>query len=155
MIAHFKEGNILSEFEINTLLNNGLIQQALYAFAFLFATWFAGRCAVVTNESGNANLFSKIVITGFGLSSIYYVNLQFTYVDFHIRNYAHSLYNLKASGADISSRGESAIEIFGAGNASEIPGMSLLPSDPIGIIFIASLTLIILSAIWMGGSNND
>ena len=52
-------------------------------------------------------------------------------------------------------RGESAIEIFGAGNASEIPGMSLLPSDPIGIIFIASLTLIILSAIWMGGSNND
>ena len=145
----------MSEFEINTLLNNGLIQQALYAFAFLFATWFAGRCAVVTNESGNANLFSKIVITGFGLSSIYYVNLQFTYVDFHIRNYAHSLYNLRESGAEISSRGESAIEIFGAGNASEIPGMSLIPSDPIGIIFIASLTLIILSAIWMGGSNND
>lgn len=145
----------MSEFEINTLLNNGLIQQALYAFAFLFATWFAGRCAVVTNESGNANIFSKIVITGFGLSSIYYVNLQFAYVDFHIKNYAHSLYNLKESGAAISSRGESAIEIFGRGNASEVPGMSLLPSDPIGIVFVASLTLIILSAIWMGGSNND
>ena len=145
----------MSEFEINTLLNNGLIQQALYAFAFLFATWFAGRCAVVTNESGNANIFSKIVITGFGLSSIYYVNLQFSYVDFHIKNYAHSLYNLKESGAAISSRGESAIEIFGRGNASEVPGMSLLPSDPIGIVFVASLTLIILSAIWMGGSNND
>jgi hypothetical protein len=145
----------MSEFEINTLLNNGLIQQALYAFAFLFATWFAGRCAVVTNESGNANIFSKIVITGFGLSSIYYVNLQFSYVDFHIKNYAHSLYNLKESGAAISSRGESAIEIFGRGNASEVPGMSLLPSDPIGIVFVASLTLIILSAVWMGGSNND
>tara|TARA_B100000029_G_scaffold506836_1_gene590328 strand:+ start:176 stop:613 length:438 start_codon:yes stop_codon:yes gene_type:complete len=145
----------MSEFEINTLLNNGLIQQALYAFAFLFATWFAGRCAVVTNETGNANLFSKIVISGFGLSSIYFLNLQFTYVDFHLKNYAHSLYNLKESGADISSRGDTAIELFGRGNASEVPGMSLIPADPIGIVFIASLTLIILASIWMSGSNNE
>ena len=145
----------MSEFEINTLLNNGLIQQALYAFAFLFATWFAGRCAVVTNETGNANLFSKIVISGFGLSSIYFLNLQFTYVDFHLKNYAHSLYNLKESGAEVSSRGDAAIELFGRGNASEVPGMSLIPADPIGIVFIASLTLIILASIWMSGSNNE
>lgn len=145
----------MNEFEINTLLNNGLIQQALYAFAFLFATWFAGRCAVVTNETGNANLFSKIVISGFGLSSIYFLNLQFTYVDFHLKNYAHSLYNLKESGAEISSRGDTAIELFGRGNASEVPGMSLIPADPIGIVFIASLTLIILASIWMSGSNNE
>ncbi len=145
----------MNEFEINTLLNNGLIQQALYAFAFLFATWFAGRCAVVTNETGNANLFSKIVISGFGLSSIYFLNLQFTYVDFHLKNYAHSLHNLKESGAEISSRGDTAIELFGRGNASEVPGMSLIPADPIGIVFIASLTLIILASIWMSGSNNE
>lgn len=145
----------MNEFEINTLLNNGLIQQALYAFAFLFATWFAGRCAVVTNETGNANLFSKIVISGFGLSSIYFLNLQFTYVDFHLKNYAHSLYNLKESGAEVSSRGDTAIELFGRGNASEVPGMSLIPADPIGIVFIASLTLIILASIWMSGSNNE
>ena len=110
---------------------------------------------MVTNETGNANLFSKIVISGFGLSSIYFLNLQFTYVDFHLKNYAHSLYNLKESGADISSRGDTAIELFGRGNASEVPGMSLIPADPIGIVFIASLTLIILASIWMSGSNNE
>ena len=145
----------MSEFEINTLLNNGLIQQALYAFAFLFATWFAGSCAVVSNESGNANLISKIIISGFGLSSIWFLNLQFTYVDFHLKGYAHALHNLKESGAKISTRGESAIELFGRGNASDVPGLNIIPADPIGIVFIASLTLIILSAIWMGGSNND
>ena len=145
----------MSEFEINTLLNNGLIQQALYAFAFLFATWFAGRCAVVTNESGNANIISKIAISGFGLSSIWFLNLQFNYVDFHLKGYAHALYNLKESGAEISTRGESAIELFGRGNASDVPGLSIIPADPVAIVFIASLTLIILSIIWMGGSNND
>ena len=145
----------MSEFEINTLLNNGLIQQALYAFAFLFATWFAGSCAVVSNESGNANLISKIIISGFGLSSIWFLNLQFTYVDFHLKGYAHALHELKESGAEISTRGESAIELFGRGNASDVPGLNIIPADPIGIVFIASLTLIILSTIWMGGSNND
>ena len=102
------EGN-MSEFEIQTVLNNSLIQQALYMFAFLFATWFAGRCAVVTNESGNSNIISKIVITAFALSSIYYVNFQVVWIDLHIRNYGHSLAVLKESGADISASAQACL----------------------------------------------
>ena len=67
----------MNEFEIQIVLNNSLIQQALYMFAFLFSTWFAGRCAVVTQEKGNANMLSKVVISAFALSSIYYVNCRF------------------------------------------------------------------------------
>ena len=52
----------MSEFEIQTVLNNSLIQQSLFMFAFLFAAWFSGRAAVVSNETGNANIISKIVI---------------------------------------------------------------------------------------------
>ena len=66
----------MSEFEIQTVLNNSLIQQSLFMFAFLFAAWFSGRAAVVSNETGNANIISKIVITAFALSSIFYINLQ-------------------------------------------------------------------------------
>jgi len=144
----------MSEFEIQTVLNNSLIQQALYMFAFLFATWFAGRCAVVTNESGNSNIISKIVITAFALSSIYYVNFQVVWIDLHIKNYGHELAVLKESGADISARAEAAIELFGA-SASDVPTLGLIPENPIAIIFILSITLILLSGIWMNGSNDQ
>jgi len=144
----------MGEVEITNIVQNGLINQALYLFAFAFLTWFAGRAAIVTNESGNANIFSKIVITAFGLSSIYYLNLQFAYVEWHLRGFGHSLAVLKESGGEISNRGIANIDLFG-GSANEVPDMNLIPSDPIALILIGSLTLIMLSAIWMNGSNND
>ncbi len=144
----------MSEFEIQTVLSNSLIQQALYMFAFLFSTWFAGRCAVVTNEQGNSNLASKILISAFALSSIYYVNFQICWIDLHIKNYGHSLAALKASGTELSARAESAIELFGA-NASEVPTLGMIPDNPVAIIFVISITLIILTGIWTGGSNQD
>ena len=141
----------MSEFEIQTVLNNSLIQQSLFMFAFLFSAWFSGRAAVVSNESGNANIISKIVITAFALSSIFYINLQVCYIDLHVNNYGHSLAVLKESGVDISARAEAAIEFFGS-SASEVPMLGFIPESPIAIIFILSITLILLSGIWVSGN---
>ncbi len=144
----------MTEFEIQTVLSNQLITAALYMFAFLFATWFAGRCAVVTNEQGNANLVSKILISAFALSSIYYVNYQVCFIDLYIAQYGHSLAVLQQSGVELSGRALSAIEFTG-GSASDVPQLSLIPANPIAIIFVLSITLILLTGIWTSNSSND
>ena len=143
----------MNEFEIQTVLNNSLIQQALYMFAILFSTWFAGRCAVVTQEKGNANMLSKVVIGAFALSSIYYVNWQICWIDLHIKNYGHSLAALKASGAELTARAEAAIEF--TGGSLEVPTLTLIPQNPIAIVFVISITLILLSGIWMSNSDKN
>ena len=102
----------------------------------------------------NKKVNISIVITAFALSSIYYVNFQVVWIDLHIRNYGHSLAVLKESGADISARAQAAIELFGA-NASDVPTLGLIPENSIAIIFILSITLILLSGIWMNGSNDQ
>ena len=143
----------MNESEIYQLMFSGLTVSGLFLIGFSFLTWFAGRCAVVTNESGNANIVSKILISAFALSSLWYVNLQFSYVALHINSASHSMAVLKDSGVDISARSSQLIDTFG-GSSSEVPRLSLI-NEPIGIILVASIAIILLTAIWMGGSNND
>ncbi len=143
----------MSETEIYQLMFSGLTVSGLFLIGFSFLTWFAGRCAVVTNEAGNSNLISKIVISAFALSSLWYVNLQFSYVALHINGAAHSLAVLKDSGAEISARSEQLVGLYGA-SSQNVPSLSLV-NDPIGIVLIASIAIILLSGIWLSGSNEE
>ena len=69
----------MTENEIFQIMFAGLQTQGLFLIGFAFLTWFAGRCAVVANESGNANIVSKIVTSAFALSSLWYLNINSKY----------------------------------------------------------------------------
>ena len=114
-----------------------------------FLTWFAGRCAVVANESGNANIVSKIVTSAvFALSSLWYLNMQFSYVSLVLNNAAHNLAVLKDSGTEVS--GFWSKHLLETYNASSSPVFTIsLINEPIAIILVVSIALILLSAIWM------
>ncbi|MEC9392081.1 MAG: hypothetical protein VYE11_01015 [Pseudomonadota bacterium] len=143
----------MTENEIFQIMFAGLQTQGLFLIGFAFLTWFAGRCAVVANESGNANIVSKIVTSAFALSSLWYLNMQFSYVSLVLNNAAHNLAVLKDSGTEVSGFGQNFIETYNA-SSSQVPTISLI-NEPIAIILVVSIALILLSAIWMSDSNKE
>ena len=140
------------EFEIWSTLNSGLAMNGLFLIGFSFLAWFSGRASVIMHEKGNANLFGKIVVSAFSLTSLWYINMQFSYVSLGISNAAHSMAVLKDETGSVSARGQSLIDNFNG--STEVPTFSLI-NEPAGLILVISLALCLLSGIWMGESNND
>ena len=142
----------MSEFEIWSTLNSGLAMNGLFLIGFSFLAWFSGRASVIMHEKGNANLFGKIVVSAFSLTSLWYINMQFSYVSLWISSAAHSMAVLKDETGSVSARGQSLIDNFNG--STEVPTFSLI-NEPAGLILVISLALCLLSGIWMGESNND
>ena len=142
----------MNEFQIVSMMNSGLAMNGLFLIGFSFLAWFSGRASVIMHEKGNANLFGKIVISAFSLTSIWYINLQFAYVSLGIRGAAHSMAVLKEETGSVSARGQSLIDNFGG--STEVPTFSLI-NEPVGLVLVISLTLCLLSGIWMTNSNEN
>ena len=142
----------MSEFEIWSTLNSGLAMNGLFLIGFSFLAWFSGRASVIMHEKGNANLFGKIVVSAFSLTSLWYINMQFSYVSLGISSASHSMAVLKDETGSVSARGQSLIDNFVG--STEVPTFSLI-NEPAGLILVISLALCLLSGIWMGDSNND
>lgn len=142
----------MSEFEIWSTLNSGLAMNGLFLIGFSFLAWFSGRASVIMHEKGNANLFGKIVVSAFSLTSLWYINMQFSYVSLGISSASHSMAVLKDETGSVSARGQSLIDNFNG--STEVPTFSLI-NEPAGLILVISLALCLLSGIWMGESNND
>ena len=139
----------MSEFQIISMMNSGLAMNGLFLIGFSFLAWFSGRASVIMHEKGNANLFGKIIISAFSLTSIWYINLQFAYVSLGIRGAAHSMAVLKEETGSVSARGQSLIDNFDG--STEVPTFSLF-SEPAGLILVISLALCLLSGIWIDNS---
>ena len=139
----------MSEFQIVSMMNSGLAMNGLFLIGFSFLAWFSGRASVIMHEKGNANLFGKIVISAFSLTSVWYINMQFAYVSLGIRGAAHSMAVLKEETGSVSARGQSLIDNFEG--STEVPTFSLF-SEPAGLILVISLALCLLSGIWIDNS---
>tara|TARA_B100000459_G_scaffold82096_1_gene45903 strand:+ start:123 stop:551 length:429 start_codon:yes stop_codon:yes gene_type:complete len=142
----------MNEFQIVSMMNSGLAMNGLFLIGFSFLAWFSGRASVIMHEKGNANLFGKIVVSAFSLTSIWYINLQFAYVSLGIRGAAHSMAILKEETGSVSARGQSLIDNFDG--STEVPTFSLI-NEPVGLVLVISLTLCLLSGIWMTNSNEN
>tara|TARA_S200000501_G_scaffold146804_1_gene138599 strand:+ start:1887 stop:2330 length:444 start_codon:yes stop_codon:yes gene_type:complete len=146
------EGKNMNEFQIWSTLNSGLAMNGLFLIGFSFLAWFSGRASVIMHEKGNANLFGKIVVSAFSLSSLWYINMQFSYVALGISSASHSMAVLKEESGSISARGQSLIDFFGG--STDVPTFSLV-NEPAGLILVISIALCLLSGIWMSDSSND
>ena len=142
----------MSEFEIWSTLNSGLAMNGLFLIGFSFLAWFSGRASVIMHEKGNANLFGKIVVSAFSLSSLWYINMQFSYVALGISSASHSMAVLKEESGSVSARGQSLIDNFNG--STEVPTFSLV-NEPAGLVLVIALAMCLLSGIWMGDSNNE
>ena len=146
------EGKNMNEFQIWSTLNSGLAMNGLFLIGFSFLAWFSGRASVIMHEKGNANLFGKIVVSAFSLSSLWYINMQFSYVALGISSASHSMAVLKEESGSVSARGQSLIDNFNG--STEVPTFSLV-NEPAGLVLVIALAMCLLSGIWMGDSNNE
>ena len=142
----------MNEFQIWSTLNSGLAMNGLFLIGFSFLAWFSGRASVIMHEKGNANLFGKIVVSAFSLSSLWYINMQFSYVALGISSASHSMAVLKEESGSVSARGQSLIDNFNG--STEVPTFSLV-NEPAGLVLVVALAMCLLSGIWMGDSNNE
>ncbi|MDC0184780.1 hypothetical protein OAV10_01725 [Hyphomicrobiales bacterium] len=142
----------MNEFQIWSTLNSGLAMNGLFLIGFSFLAWFSGRASVIMHEKGNANLFGKIVVSAFSLSSLWYINMQFSYVALGISSASHSMAVLKEESGSVSARGQSLIDNFNG--STEVPTFSLV-NEPAGLVLVIALAMCLLSGIWMGDSNNE
>ena len=142
----------MNEFQIWSTLNSGLAMNGLFLIGFSYLAWFSGRASVIMHEKGNANLFGKIVVSAFSLSSLWYINMQFSYVALGISSASHSMAVLKEESGSVSARGQSLIDNFNG--STEVPTFSLV-NEPAGLVLVIALAMCLLSGIWMGDSNNE
>mgnify|MGYP001211779472 CR=1 FL=1 len=131
----------MNEFQIWSTLNSGLAVNGLFLIGFSFLAWFSGRASVIMHEKGNANLFGKIVVSAFSLSSLWYINMQFSYVALGISSASHSMAVLKEESGSISARGQSLIDFFGG--STDVPTFSRV-NEPAGLILVISIMFFFL-----------
>jgi len=108
----------------------------------------AGRAVTIAIEN-NAGIITKLVTTLFGLTAVWQFNNVLNFVPWNFAGAGHSLAVLKNSGTDLSARSEAFVNMTGS-SAAEVPQFSLIPSDPIVLVFILSALYLVVGRLWVG-----
>lgn len=138
----------MNEVEIYNNLNNSLIATGLFFIGWSFLVWVAGRAVTIAIEN-NAGIITKLVTTLFGLTAVWQFNNVLNFVPWNFAGAGHSLAVLKNSGTDLSARSEAFVNMTGS-SAAEVPQFSLIPSDPIVLVFILSALYLVVGRLWVG-----
>ena len=130
----------MDQFQIGMLYNGLFTSNAIFAGVFIFLLWMMFRGANQSNERG-ANLIQKILGSVVSLCVIAFNLNMFSQVFANVNNYAYSLSQLD----EISEAGQAFVN---ANGATEVITPSIIPGDPISIVFCAIITLTLLATIW-------
>ena len=140
----------MNEIEIFSSLNSTLTATGLFAIAWAFLVWVAGRAVTIAIEN-NAGMLTKIVTTLFGLSALWQFNFTFAYIPWSFGTAAHSLAVLKSNGTELSLNREAFLNGFpGEVSATAAPVFTVIPSDPFYLVFILSALYLVVGRLWIG-----
>ena len=131
----------MNEYEIYSVMNSGLIANAIYSAGIFFLLWVAFRAANQVRAEGSSlvikslvSLFSLgIILNGLVVNSIL-VNL--------LQNTAYALSQLDT----ISAGSQSFIDFYGSGAVAEAG--NIFGGNPIMLVWWAVVTIIIFGRIW-------
>ena len=134
----------MDEFQIMSLFNSALISNGLYTAAAFFLLWVAFRGALIIYNEG-APLFNKILSTIFSLG-IVFVNLRnAALLDVNWQSTAYSLSQLD----NLSEQGQRFVEFRAQFGDVGVPEFSLIPSDPILLVWWISVIVMLMGSTWM------
>ena len=130
----------MTEFQILSQFNSFLISNALYLAVFTFLLWMAFRGVIRLYENGG-NLLNKILSSLFSLTVVYF-NLQT--LGFLYANWQGTAYSLSQLD-ELSPAAQSFVDFVGGGS---LDGFSLIPADPVAIVFWAVVLISLLVPTW-------
>ena len=132
----------MDEYQILALFNSSLISNAIYLASFVFLLWMGFRGVNRITDMG-ANVVLKVLSSLFSLSVVYFNLFIFGLLNNLQQTTAYNLAQLET----ISPGSQQLVDFFGGG--SELPEFSLIPADPIAIIFFIVILISLLVPTWM------
>ncbi len=131
----------MSEYEIWSVMNSGLIANAIYGASVFFILWVAFRAANQVRSEGS-NVVIKSLVTLFGLGVILNGLVVSSILENLLQNTAYSLSQLDS----ISAASQSFVDFYGTGAAAEAG--NIFGANPIMLVWWLVVTIIIMGRIW-------
>ena len=131
----------MSEYEIWSVMNSGLIANAIYGSSVFFILWVAFRAANQVRAEGS-NVVIKSLVTLFGLGVILNGLVVSSILENLLQNTAYSLSQLDS----ISAASQSFVDFYGTGAAAEAG--NIFGANPIMLVWWLVVTIIIMGRIW-------
>ncbi len=131
----------MSEYEIWSVMNSGLIANAIYGASVFFILWVAFRAANQVRAEGS-NVVIKSLVTLFGLGVILNGLVVSSILENLLQNTAYSLSQLDS----ISAASQSFVNFYGTGAAAEAG--NIFGANPIMLVWWLVVTIIIMGRIW-------
>ena len=137
--------NIMNEYEIMNLFNTFWVSNGLFFVGNAFLLWVAFRATIGVRDNGGG-LLTKILVSLFGLG-IVFLNLQnLGFLQVNWESTAFALSQLD----NISENSQRFVDFL---NITEAPEYSLVPANPIFIVWWIVVTAMIILPIWMKKEN--
>ena len=131
----------MSEYEIWSVMNSGLIANAIYGASVFFILWVAFRAANQVRAEGS-NVVIKSLVTLFGLGVILNGLVVSSILENLLQNTAYSLSQLDS----ISAASQSFVDFYDTGAAAEAG--NIFGANPIMLVWWLVVTIIIMGRIW-------
>ena len=137
----------MTEYEIVNQFNSFLISNAIYLAVFTFLLWMAFRGTIRLYENGGT-ILNKVLSSLFSLCVVYF-NLQT--LGFLYANWQGTAYNLSQLD-NLSPAAQSFVDFVDGGS---LDGFSLIPADPVAMVFFAVVLISLLVPTWMAPAPKD
>jgi len=139
-----KEIEILNNAQLN------FIQNGLYMLTFAVLIFITFRLIRFQREA-NSNIFGKVLVTLFGLCTVFFGYNVFSYLYVNQLSQSYSLSELKSTGVELSSISEQYIDITGHTVADGLP--SFMP-EPAAIVFLVTFAIMVIAGTWINLSKD-
>ncbi|MBL30117.1 MAG: hypothetical protein CMC81_02570 [Flavobacteriaceae bacterium] len=139
-----KEIEILNNAQLN------FIQNGLYMLTFAALIFITFRLIRFQREA-NSNIFGKVLVTIFGLCTVFFGYNVFSYLYVNQLSQSYSLSELKSTGVELSSISEQYIDITGHTVADGLP--SFMP-EPAAIVFLVTFAIMVIAGTWINLSKD-
>ena len=141
----------MSEIEILNYAQLNFIQNAIYMLGFVGLIFITFRLIRFQREN-NANTLGKVLVTIFGLCTVFFGYNVFSYLYNSQLAQSYRLSELLSNGAELSEVTKSYIDFTGYSVAEGWPP-PFMP-EPAALVFIITFAVMVVAGVWVNLSKN-
>ena len=142
---------IMNEIEILNYAQMNFIQNGLYMVAFTALVFITFRLMRFQREQ-NANIFGKVLVTIFGLCTVFFGYNVFSFLYVNQLGQSYRLSELQSSGVELSALSQNWIDYIGYTVSDGLP-IPFSP-EPAAYIFLITLAVMVIAGVWVNLSKN-
>jgi hypothetical protein len=142
---------IMNEIEILNYAQMNFIQNGLYMVAFTAFVFITFRLMRFQREQ-NANIFGKVLVTIFGLCTVFFGYNVFSFLYVNQLGQSYRLSELQSSGVELSALSQNWVDYIGYTVSDGLP-IPFSP-EPAAYIFLITLAVMVIAGVWVNLSKN-